>query len=431
MSARQPRPARVARALPPRRRRRSRPCRAWPWRSWSPTARPSCSPTRRPGSSAPRTRAGAGWPPGSSRAWWRAMARRGRRPGPDDRGDRPAHLRRLLRGPRARCGTRSRPRPRPRAASPERAPPASTSARRDRRPARRSRGAPGADRRPVHRRGRRTCTPTAATAAPAGSRAAGRGCDGRPRLTARGRPAREIAGRLAAVRARIAAACAAAGRTRARSRSSRSPRPSRRPTSRLLAELGVRDVGENRDQEAAPKAAECADLAAADLAFRRSAADQQGRAAWSATPTSSTRWTGRGWSRPSGGGASAAGPHADLPGAGQLDGRRSRAPGAARPARRSCRRWPTRSPPRTGLALGGVMAVAPLGAVRGRPFAPARRDAPAQVRAAHPGARDLRGHERRSGGGDRGRRDTLRIGTALLGGRRRYRQVMSDAWHAA
>ena len=29
---------------------------------------------------------------------------------------------------------------------------------------------------------------------------------------------------------------------------------------RLLAELGVRDVGENRHQEAAAKAAECADL---------------------------------------------------------------------------------------------------------------------------------------------------------------------------
>ncbi len=33
---------------------------------------------------------------------------------------------------------------------------------------------------------------------------------------------------------------------------------------RLLAELGVKDVGENRDQEAAPKAAELADL---DLAW--------------------------------------------------------------------------------------------------------------------------------------------------------------------
>ena len=29
---------------------------------------------------------------------------------------------------------------------------------------------------------------------------------------------------------------------------------------RLLSELGVRDIGENRDAEAAPKAAECADL---------------------------------------------------------------------------------------------------------------------------------------------------------------------------
>src|SRR4029453_10516420 len=29
---------------------------------------------------------------------------------------------------------------------------------------------------------------------------------------------------------------------------------------RVLAELGVRDIGENRDQEPSPKAADCADL---------------------------------------------------------------------------------------------------------------------------------------------------------------------------
>ena len=66
--------------------------------------------------------------------------------------------------------------------------------------------------------------------------------------------------RLADVRGRIAKACEAAGRdidditliavTKTR------------PASdvRLLGELGLRDVGENRDAEAAPKAAQCADL---------------------------------------------------------------------------------------------------------------------------------------------------------------------------
>ena len=68
----------------------------------------------------------------------------------------------------------------------------------------------------------------------------------------------ELAENLLAVRSRIAAACAAAGR----------------PPATLivvtkyfgaqdvhrLASLGVRDVGENRDQEAAAKHAECADL---------------------------------------------------------------------------------------------------------------------------------------------------------------------------
>ncbi|MHA7263870.1 YggS family pyridoxal phosphate-dependent enzyme [Arthrobacter sp. TMN-37] len=69
----------------------------------------------------------------------------------------------------------------------------------------------------------------------------------------------ELAGRLGAVRERIAGACAAAGRTDA---------PELIVVTkffpaadvRLLVELGVRDVGENRDQEASAKAAETADL---------------------------------------------------------------------------------------------------------------------------------------------------------------------------
>ena len=45
---------------------------------------------------------------------------------------------------------------------------------------------------------------------------------------------------------------------------------------RLLADLGVTDVGENRHQEAEAKAAECADLGLT-LALHRRAAEQQGR----------------------------------------------------------------------------------------------------------------------------------------------------------
>ena len=69
----------------------------------------------------------------------------------------------------------------------------------------------------------------------------------------------ELAARLADVRGRIAKACEVAGRdvgditliavTKTR------------PASdvRLLSELGLRDIGENRDAEAAPKAAQCAE----------------------------------------------------------------------------------------------------------------------------------------------------------------------------
>jgi PLP dependent protein len=77
----------------------------------------------------------------------------------------------------------------------------------------------------------------------------------------------ELAARLAEVRHRILVACEAAGRdvgditliavTKTR------------PASdvRLLSELGLMDVGENRDAEAAPKAAQCADLAPENLTW--------------------------------------------------------------------------------------------------------------------------------------------------------------------
>ena len=70
----------------------------------------------------------------------------------------------------------------------------------------------------------------------------------------------ELALRLAEVRRRIAKACEASGRDV--SELTLIAVTKTRPASdvRLLSELGVADVGENRDAEAAPKAAQCADL---------------------------------------------------------------------------------------------------------------------------------------------------------------------------
>jgi PLP dependent protein len=70
----------------------------------------------------------------------------------------------------------------------------------------------------------------------------------------------ELAGRLAAVRHRIAAACQAAGRDPADVTLIAVTKTWPASDVRLLSELGVCDVGENRDAEAAPKAAQCADL---------------------------------------------------------------------------------------------------------------------------------------------------------------------------
>lgn len=72
--------------------------------------------------------------------------------------------------------------------------------------------------------------------------------------------AEEISERLARVRARIAAACAAAGRDPAEVTLIAVTKTFPVSDIAVLARLGVTDVGENRDQEAAPKAAECAAL---------------------------------------------------------------------------------------------------------------------------------------------------------------------------
>src|SRR5215813_8864894 len=68
----------------------------------------------------------------------------------------------------------------------------------------------------------------------------------------------ELATNLAAVRARIAEACAAAGRDPAEVQLIAVTKTFPVPDIMLLSRLGVVDVGENKDQEAAPKVAECA-----------------------------------------------------------------------------------------------------------------------------------------------------------------------------
>lgn len=70
----------------------------------------------------------------------------------------------------------------------------------------------------------------------------------------------ELAANLAQVEERIAAACAAAGRAREEVTLIVVTKTYPASDVRILSELGVRHVAENRDQDAAPKAAECSDL---------------------------------------------------------------------------------------------------------------------------------------------------------------------------
>jgi len=70
----------------------------------------------------------------------------------------------------------------------------------------------------------------------------------------------ELAANLARVEDRIASACAAAGREREEVTLIVVTKTYPASDVRILYELGVRQVAENRDQDAAPKAAACTDL---------------------------------------------------------------------------------------------------------------------------------------------------------------------------
>ncbi|GAA4615532.1 YggS family pyridoxal phosphate-dependent enzyme [Actinoallomurus liliacearum] len=222
----------------------------------------------------------------------------------------------------------------------------------------------------------------------------------------------QLTANLAAVRERVAKACAAAGRSVDEVTVIAVTKTFPASDVRLLAGLGVTDVAENRDQEASAKAAECRDLplrwhfvgqlqtnkvrsvaSYSDVvhsvdrerlvtALSRAAA-QADRSLHCLVQVALDDAEGRGGVRP-GGVPALADAIASAP----------------------------------GLTLGGVMAVAPLG---GDPAAAFGRlaEVAAALRAAHPGATMI------SAGMSGDLEEAVacgathvRVGTALLGGRR-------------
>jgi PLP dependent protein len=233
----------------------------------------------------------------------------------------------------------------------------------------------------------------------------------------------ELATNLAAVRARIARACAVAGRDPAEVQLIAVTKTFPVPDIMLLARLGVVDVGENKDQEAAPKVAACA-AAGLDLRwhfvgqlqvnktasvaryaymvhsvdrFRLVAAlgrraSEDGRVIQCLVQVNLDTAAGLD-EGPAGRGGAAPGEVPDL--AGQIAAQE-------------------------GLELAGVMAVAPLGQPA-RPAYARLREIAETVRSGYPGARVI------SAGMTGDLEDAVaegathvRIGTALLGGRRPF-----------
>jgi pyridoxal phosphate enzyme (YggS family) len=223
----------------------------------------------------------------------------------------------------------------------------------------------------------------------------------------------ELSGRLADVGKRIEAACRSAGRDRGEVTLIAVTKTFPASDVRLLFELGVRDVGENRDQDAAPKAAECADLAP-KLTWHFIGQLQTNKAA------SVVRYAGvvHSVDRPRlvrvlGEQASKAGRVITCLVQVSLD--RDEARGGVPES--GVAGLAAAIAAEDGLSLGGIMAMAPLGAPPAQAFAPLPRIA-AAMRASYPEAvmvsagmsGDL--EEAIAAGATH-----VRVGTALLGGR--------------
>jgi pyridoxal phosphate enzyme (YggS family) len=233
----------------------------------------------------------------------------------------------------------------------------------------------------------------------------------------------ELATNLAAVRARIAGACAAAGRDPAEVQLIAVTKTFPVPDIMLLARLGVVDVGENKDQEAAPKVAACA-AAGLDLRWHFVGQLQVNKTASVARYAYMVHSVDRARL------VAALGRRASEdgrviqclvqvnldPAGGQADGLAGR--GGAAPG--DVLDLAGQIAVQEGLELAGVMAIAPLGQPA-RPAYARLREIAETVRSGYPGARVI------SAGMTGDLEDAIaegathvRIGTALLGGRRPF-----------
>jgi pyridoxal phosphate enzyme (YggS family) len=227
-------------------------------------------------------------------------------------------------------------------------------------------------------------------------------------------PSREdqMAANLAAVRQRVAKACAAVGRSADEVTVIAVTKTFPASDVRLLAGLGVTDIAENRDQEASAKAAECRDL---PLTWHFVGQLQTNKARSVVSYSDVVHSVDRerlvtALSR------AAVGAGRSLRCLVQVALDDAEGRGGVRPGELSALADMIASAP--GLTLGGVMAVAPLG---GDPAAAFRRlaEVAAALRADHPGADTI------SAGMSGDMEEAiacgathLRVGTALLGGRR-------------
>jgi len=242
----------------------------------------------------------------------------------------------------------------------------------------------------------------------------------------------ELAGRLAQVRARIAAACEAVGRPPDDVTLIAITKTFPASDVALLASLGVTDFGENRDQEAAPKASAAAALGVrprwhfvGQLQVNKVASVV--RYADVVHSVDRLRLVSALGSRAAGGERRIScliqvNLDPDAADAGQGDGHDRGDSAHDYPGRGGA--LPADVPgladavaAQDGLVLGGVMAVAPLGQPPGPAFRTLRQVAD-KLRAVHPGATTISAGM--SGDLDEAIAEGathVRVGTALLGGR--------------
>jgi PLP dependent protein len=231
----------------------------------------------------------------------------------------------------------------------------------------------------------------------------------------------ELTTNLAAVRARIAGACEASGRDPAEVQLIAVTKTFPVPDVMALASLGVMDVGENKDQEAAPKVAACA-AAGVDLRWHFVGQLQVNKAASVARYAYMVHSVDRARLVTAlGRRASEEGRlirclvqvNLDPAGSAAEPGRGGAAPGEVLELAGQIEA-------QHGLELAGVMTVAPLGQPP-RPAYARLREIAGELQSSHPGARVI------SAGMTGDLEDAIaegathvRIGTALLGGRQPF-----------